>query len=163
MKKIIVLMICVLALAIVFACCGSRKTGTTGTSDTAAASEQTGSSDASGASGESGADESAGYADGYIPPESAIEIDISEDDPSTDDVTFVYNPDGRVAQCYYKLDGDDVYVNYTYDDENNRAQIFAFKGAGMLVDNKTIELPGAYDSDAGFSLIDGYYFKGYEK
>ncbi|MBO4870179.1 MAG: hypothetical protein J5585_10765 [Clostridia bacterium] len=93
----------------------------------------------------------------YKKPADAVKLDLTKDDPSNDDMRFVYDDDGRVTQCYYKISGEQVYVSYTYKDGS--AQIYAFLGE-ILVADETIDLP-AFDAEKGFSEIDGYYFKGF--
>lgn len=95
----------------------------------------------------------------YRAPAEVVEIDLTAEDPSNADIRFVYDELGRVSICYYKINGQVVSVNYNYQDDY--VQIFAFMGEFVTADEK-IELPGEFDASAGFSQIDGYYFKGYD-
>ena len=51
----------------------------------------------------------------YRPPAELISIDLDADDPSTNRIVFVFDEDGRVSQCYYKIGENDVFLSYTYD------------------------------------------------
>ncbi len=92
----------------------------------------------------------------YKKPADVVSIDLTKDDPSNDEIRFVYDDDGRVTQCYYKIGEQQVYVNYTYKEAS--AQIYAFMGE-VLVADEVIEI-SEYSAEKGFSSIEGYYFKG---
>ena len=93
----------------------------------------------------------------YKKPADAVSIDLTKDDPSNDEIRFVFDNEGKVTQCYYKIGDQQIYVNYTYNDGS--VQIYAFMG-DILVADETIEL-SAYDAEKGFTVIEGYYFKGF--
>lgn len=93
----------------------------------------------------------------FIKPADAVSIDMTKDDPSNDYMVFKYDEDGRVSQCYYKIGESLVYITYKY--ESNGAQIYAFID-DCVVDDCKINL-SSYDANKGFSIIDGYYFKGF--
>ena len=95
----------------------------------------------------------------YQAPANVVEIDADAEDPSNDNIRFVYDDVGRVAQCYYEIDGQQIYVGYTYGD--GYAQIYAFMGDFVVADEE-ISLPGEYDASVGFASSHGYYFKGYQ-
>ena len=92
----------------------------------------------------------------YKKPAETVDIDLSKDDPSTDTMRFVFDDEGKVSQCYYMIDDQETYVNYTYKD--GCAQIYAFMG-DVLVADETIDI-SEYSADKGFTVIEGYYFKG---
>ena len=92
----------------------------------------------------------------YKKPADVVSIDLTEDDPSNDEIRFVFDNEGKVTQCYYNIGDQQVYVNYTYKDGS--VQIYAFMGE-VLVADETIEI-SEYSAEKGFSSIEGYYFKG---
>lgn len=92
-------------------------------------------------------------------PAEVVEIDFEKDDPTTDEMKFVYDDEGRIIQCYYNLEGHEIFISYTYEDET--VQIYAFSDSIVAADEQ-ISLPGQYDSSIGFSEYQGYYFKGYQ-
>lgn len=92
----------------------------------------------------------------YKKPAEAVSIDLSKDDPSNDDMRFVFDDEGKVSQCYYKVGDQQVYVNYTY--KEGIAQIYAFMD-DVLVADETIRI-SEYSAKQGFVSIEGYYFKG---
>ncbi len=69
---------------------------------------------------------------------------------------FVFDDEGKVSQCYYKVGDQQVYVNYTY--KEGIAQIYAFMD-DVLVADETIRI-SEYSAKQGFVSIEGYYFKG---
>lgn len=93
----------------------------------------------------------------YKKPADAVSIDLTKEDPSNDDIRFVFDDLGRVTQCYYKLDDVQVYVSYSYEDGS--AHIYAFMN-DIVAAEEQIQV-SSFDSEKGFSVIDGYYFKGY--
>ena len=95
----------------------------------------------------------------YKKPADAVSIDLTKEDPSTDDIQFVFDDLGRITQCYYKLNDVQIYVSYTYNE--NSVQIYAFINDTVAAEEQ-IQVSN-YDSAKGFSVIDGYYFKGYDK
>lgn len=95
----------------------------------------------------------------FQPPAEVIEIDKKAEDPSNDYINFVYDEEGRISQCYYKLDNEDIYLNYTY--EGNSAHILGFSGE-ILAADEIIKIPNDYAGEIGFTTYMGYFFKGYE-
>lgn len=93
----------------------------------------------------------------YKKPADVVNIDLSKDDPSNDEMRFVFDDDGKVTQCYYQIGDQQVYVNYTYKDGS--AQIYAFMG-DILVADELIDI-SEYSAEKGFAAIEGYYFKGF--
>ncbi len=92
----------------------------------------------------------------YKKPGDVIDIDMSKSDPSTENIHFAFN-DGMVSSYEYKFGDKTVSVTYTYSD--GAAEVFAFMD-GVLVADDTVEL-SAYDSQKGFTVVDGYFFKGF--
>lgn len=92
----------------------------------------------------------------YKKPADTVSVDLTKDDPSNDEMRFVFDDNGKVTQCYYNIGDQQVYVNYTYKD--GAVQIYAFMGEVVAAD-ELIEI-SEYDAEKGFTVIDGYYFKG---
>ena len=96
--------------------------------------------------------------DAYKAPAEAVSVDTGAEDPSNDEIRFVYDEEGRISQCYYEIGGVQVFVNYDYKDSS--VQIYAFMGEFLAAD-EAIELP-EYDASVGFTVVNGYYLKGYK-
>ena len=92
----------------------------------------------------------------YKKPAEVVTLDLSKEDPSNDEMRFVYDDAGRVSQCYYNIEDEEIYVNYKYED--GAVQIYAFIRAVVVADER-IEI-SEYSADQGFTEINGYYFKG---
>lgn len=93
----------------------------------------------------------------YVKPADAVSIDLAKAAPSTADMSFTYDELGRVSVCTYKIGTQTVKAVYSY--EENSAQIYAFIGDVVIADD-LISLSD-FDKDLGFTVINGYYFKGY--
>lgn len=93
----------------------------------------------------------------YEVPVNVVQIDLTAEDPSNDAMKFVYDDMGRVSQCYYKIDGTEIYINYEYTD--NQVHIYGFSGS-IVAAEENFTLP-SFDKSVGFSAYNGYYFKGY--
>ena len=146
MKKVISLIAVILMTALIFcACSGNQKDNVK--KDTESEQQTTNRSE----SKNDEVDLSA-----YKKPADVVSIDLTEDDPSNDEIRFVFDNEGKVTQCYYNIGDQQVYVNYTYKDGS--VQIYAFMGE-VLVADETIEI-SEYSAEKGFSSIEGYYFKG---
>lgn len=156
MKKIFAVLICLTMLAVlVCGCSGLGSSGDNGDSiqNDAQSGEVLEKDPAeSGSNGSSTVNLSS-----YVKPAAAVSIDLTKADPSNGKMNFVYDEEGRVSVCYYRLNDKQVSVTYSYDE--NSAQIYAFMG-DVLVADELISLSG-FDKDLGFCIIDGYYFKGY--
>ncbi len=96
----------------------------------------------------------------YKAPAELVSIDMSKEDPSNDYIKFVYDTDGKISQCYYKIGDNLVTVSYVYEDGG--AELYAFIGDGILAADEEIELLSDYSPEKGFTVIKGYYFKGYD-
>ena len=96
--------------------------------------------------------------DAYKVPAEVVSINTNAEDPTNEEIRFVYDEEGRISQCYYAIDGEEVYVGYNYQD--GAVQIYAFMGE-FLVGAEKIELP-EYDASVGFTAVNGYYLKGYK-
>ena len=60
-----------------------------------------------------------------VKPADAGKIDLAKEDPSTADVSFVYDEDGRVTECAYKKGDVSYYIGYTYRDGEVDVNVFA--------------------------------------
>lgn len=93
--------------------------------------------------------------DAYKKPADTVNIDMTSDDPSNDDIRFVIE-EGKVTQCYYNIGGQEVFASYKYNDDGT-VEIYAFMGEFLVADD-VVEIPAEL-SDESFMEIDGYYFK----
>ena len=138
MKKILVLILCILlAMSVLSACSGDSDRDIAGSNSN---------------------DDSDIDISTYKAPADIFKIDTNAKDPSNDDIRFVYDEDGRVSQCYYEIEGYQVFLNYNYED--GHVEIFGFMGS-IFAAYEDIELTGDYDASIGFTDNSGYYFKGY--
>ena len=94
------------------------------------------------------------------PADAAKNIDLKKADPSTDDVKFSFDDDGRIIEIEYTK-GDVLYVvSYNYrDDGTVDAYLF---GGGYTLDFVKYKPAGSFDKSAGFVELEGYYFNGYK-
>ncbi|MBQ7500525.1 MAG: hypothetical protein IJT91_06490 [Clostridia bacterium] len=142
-KKLLALLLCLLAVsAAITGCSKSGKSGGVKDSDTAAS--------------ESNSDFKP---EDYIAPAEFKDIDRKKGDPSDDEMQFSFDAEGKITQCTYKIDGDPAFATYTY--ENGYVHIISFMN-GYVVDDKYITLEGEFDPDIGYSVVDGYYIKGWD-
>ena len=88
-------------------------------------------------------------------PGLVVEVDLTKEDPSNDQIKFDYDKQGRVSGCTYKIDGRDTYVGYTY--KKNEVDVYAFIG-DVSVFHKTYKIVKS-DSSLGFTDCEGFYFK----
>lgn len=91
----------------------------------------------------------------YQPPAKVFDIDLSNDDPSNDDIRFEYDDKGRISNCIYKINDIEYNQVYTYDDSKNTVIITTYSN-NTIVDEKVIELSEHSDNDF-FDVVDGYY------
>lgn len=89
-------------------------------------------------------------------PNKAVSIDMSAEDPSNSEIQFVYDENNRVIQCSYNIDDNEIRVVYSYT--GNEVQIYAFSG-DVLAADEMFTIAG-YDSAYGFTVHQGYYFRG---
>lgn len=94
----------------------------------------------------------------YQSPAKVLDIDLSKDDPSNDDIRFEYDEKDRISKCYYKVNNDEIYQSYTYTDDT--VHIYAFNGS-VIVDDITFDNV-SYDENIGFNKYNGYYLKNIE-
>jgi len=92
----------------------------------------------------------------YRAPADVVEIDMTEEDPSNDEIKFEYDDEGKISGCRYQIDGTDVYVGYSYKDDY--VEMFGFIGDIVVADD--IFYISNFDSSQGFVEYEGYYFKG---
>ena len=186
MKKTVMLIICLLAIAAVICSCSGKKNDSAqnnaaGTEakqteqnsqktaeqseQTAEQSEQTveqseqtaGQSEQTAGQSEQGNDE----LPEFKKPAEVVEIDMTKDDPSTDEIKFYYNDDGSVLNCIYSADVVEFNVCFNYADDV--ITVYAFTEDGTIVAADEIAVTSQYSADVGFAEINGYYIKGYTK
>lgn len=92
----------------------------------------------------------------YKEPVEAISIDLSSADPSNSQIQFSYDESNRIKQCNYSVDGHSINVVYTYS--GNEAHIYAFSDDYLAAEE--VFTVNSYDSTAGFTSNEGYYFCG---
>lgn len=98
--------------------------------------------------------------DSYKVPSKVVDIiDLTEEDPSNDEISFAFNTDGSVGSCSYKANGIDYFITFTYN--NNNIDVYAFSGS-IVVTNTTFIAKSAYNPEIGFIEHNGYYLKGFE-
>ena len=158
MKKTISLLMAILLMIVMICGCSDKESNqnnasepsqeTTGNSGNDSSQKTTNTSDSS---KKTEVDLSA-----YKTPAETVKVELSKEDPSNEDINFIYDAEGKVTQCYYKIDGQQVYVNYTYKD--GYVQIYAFED-DVLVADETISISD-YNPEKGFTSINGYYIKG---
>ncbi len=91
-------------------------------------------------------------------PANVAKINMNAADPSNSAIRFNYDDEGKVTGCVYEVDGQTMNAVYTYEDGS--VQIYVFAGSTLVADEQ-ITLSSAYDANGGFSIIDGFYFKGF--
>ena len=146
----------VLLATVFLICCGCGKTADSGetntekpsAAETKSAPEDTGSSKVS-------LDELMAV---YQTPAQFAAIDLTAADPSNDVILFKYDDQGRVDSCVYQIDGQQVVVMYMY--KKHSLKLLAAM-SGFVVADETVELPGDFDPELGFSAVQGYYVKGF--
>lgn len=95
-----------------------------------------------------------------VKPADAGKVDLTKADPSTDDVKFTFDEEGRVLSIEYKK-GDLLYVaGYNYRDDGT-VEVYLFCDAYTL-DFVKYKPSGAFDKNAGFVELEGYYFNGWK-
>lgn len=94
----------------------------------------------------------------YQPPAEVVNIDLEAADPSNDGISFSYDTDGRVVACHYQINGQPIDVSYLYED--NSVAIYAFMGDYVAAEEH-IPLEKSYNPAIGFSVVSGYYLKGF--
>ena len=95
-----------------------------------------------------------------VKPVDAGKVDLTKADPSTDDVKFSFDDEGRVISIDYKK-GDLLYVvGYNYKDDGT-VEAYLFCDAYTL-DFVKYKTSGEFDKKAGFVEYEGYYFNGWK-
>lgn len=170
MKKGIALLLLLTLCLSVFAACG-KDSDADGTTDPGVTvnrenpSVSRGEIDIAGANGENtGADapiatDAAGQAVYQKPVDKeALDLDTDED-ISTEDLSFTYDELGRIATCTYLLDGKEMQLEYGYG-EDGGISLFGLYDGAMIVDTVYYPTRG-FDPALGYTAYDGYYFYGY--
>ncbi|MBR1738818.1 MAG: hypothetical protein IJ737_00860 [Ruminococcus sp.] len=153
MKKITAITAAVI-LASMLCACGDKSSDSTGTKETSAPSGNTATAEETNENKETPEPDEFGY----LKPADAFDIDLTADDPSTEDVKFVYDDEGRVVSIAYLVNGKQILVSYNYESADTVTVIaFADDTVAAMFD---LPLP-SFDPTAGFTEHEGYYFKGY--
>ena len=97
----------------------------------------------------------------YKKPAEMFDLDLDSYDLSTDEIDFTYSEEGRFLNCTYKIDDNDVFVSYSYDDEASTVSVLVFLGT-IVVADETFSFTSGYDRSYGFTEYCGYYFRGLE-
>lgn len=177
MKKILAIILCVSIIALSLSACSipffNKNGGSSNENSNNSGNSQSSDVSNSGSGGSSsGGDNSqnetptnaAGFVDSqvalnaYTTPADPSNTLNSVADPTSDSMRFVYDEYGRIAKCYYQANGQEVYLVYQYGEA--WVQIFGFIGE-TLVAEQVIQLHGEFNSEIGFSVVNGYYIKGY--
>ena len=95
---------------------------------------------------------------GYVYPADAISPDLSKDDPSDDNIRFIYDDKGRVTT--YKFTANEKVFMICYEYKDNTVNVTGFVD-DVVGDSRTFQLP-EFDASAGFTEYGGYFFKGYK-
>lgn len=59
----------------------------------------------------------------YLPPSQAVTIDITQKDPSNDDITFKYDDRARIVSCTYQANNKPYEQHYSYHDPERTVDI----------------------------------------
>jgi len=94
----------------------------------------------------------------YRPPAEFINIDLTADDPSDNQISFKYDDEGRVSECYYMVGDLEIYLSYSY--EGKSIHIFGFSD-GVVVADETFQAITDFNPDVKFEKYNGYYFNGF--
>ena len=94
----------------------------------------------------------------YATPYETVKLDLTKEDPSNDVMRFEYYDDGRIKRCIYQITGYEVTVSYNYLDGG--AQLQALLDETVVAAKQFTQI-GEYDPETGFSVHEGYYFKGF--
>lgn len=92
----------------------------------------------------------------YKTPVDVVKIDLTVSDPSNDQIQFSYDENNRITRCQYQVDGHSVKLSYSYS--GNNVQIYAFSDDYVAADE--LFTVNSYDTNAGFTSHNGYYFCG---
>ncbi|MBQ7670631.1 MAG: hypothetical protein IJS45_07920 [Clostridia bacterium] len=93
------------------------------------------------------------------PAEAAKGININKDDPSTDDVKFTFDDEGKLVLIEYKSGDYDYVASYNYRDGNVEVYLY---GGDQVVDFLLYEPSSEFDASLGMFEQDGYFFKGFK-
>lgn len=93
------------------------------------------------------------------PAEAAGKIDLKRDDPSTDDVKFTFDDEGKLIFVEYKSGNIDYIASYNYRDGNVEVYLY---GGDQVVDFLLYEPSSEFDASLGMFEQDGYFFKGFK-
>ena len=88
----------------------------------------------------------------FLPPAQAVKLDLSQDDPSNDDIKFTYDSHGRIANCTYKANNKAYRLDYNYHKSDVDITV-SYKKHDILT--KKIEYKKIGESNK-FIDVDGY-------
>ena len=93
------------------------------------------------------------------PAEAAGKIDLKRDDPSTDDIKFTFDEEGKLILIEYKSGDNDYVASYNYRDGNVEVYLY---GGDQVLDFLYYEPSSEFDASLGMFEQDGYFFKGFK-
>lgn len=93
------------------------------------------------------------------PAEAAKNINLKKDDPSTEDVKFTFDDEGKLILVEYKSGDYDYVASYNYRDGNVEVYLY---GGDQVVDFVYYEPSSEFDASVGLFEQDGYFFKGFK-
>ena len=94
----------------------------------------------------------------FCPPVGLFDVDLTAEDPSNSQITFLYDDRGRIALCQYEISGVTIYLKYSYNGKSIRIDAYADI---KEVTHEYYEAKAEYDPSIPFIVHDGYYFKGF--
>lgn len=98
---------------------------------------------------------------GFVLPKDAVSPDLSKEDPSDDNITFLYDDLGRISSYTYFVGDKKMMVGYVYDEESDKVWIIGYVDQQVAVEAQ-YGLIGTFDPSIGFVERYGYFFNGYE-
>jgi hypothetical protein len=94
----------------------------------------------------------------YRPPTRLFNLNLNTDDPSNNDIRFVFDDEERIRWVYYSIDDFDVVLAYSYDEHS--ILIIGFINE-IVVAYEEITASAGFDKSLGFIEYKGYYFYGF--
>ena len=102
----------------------------------------------------------------FTPPAKVTEIDFDADDPSNDDIKFVFDAAGRITYVFYSVNGYDVSLGYVYDgeavDDDVSLWIIGLIDDIVVADERLSAKNIDFDASLGFVEYKGYFIKGFD-
>ena len=100
----------------------------------------------------------------FLPPARVTGIDFNADDPSNDDISFIFDEEGRVKHVFYFANGHDIGLSYVYDSEAldyENLWILGFIDSIVVADERIKTINSTFDASIGFVDYKGYFIKGF--